>query len=465
MGNRLSFSVTETELARQKSVEDMNLTLDPRGRADAIMLVVIATVYAMDAAAVIFMLWNRKYPPLKAKNPLHMTLIVVVSIIWFVGDLQGSGHLPLANTPLANCKVFGFWMRVLMGVCLQNSLIALRSYGLYRVFGRFLPYHSLGLYLPYALYCLILLTFGIVAQVLDPSISTYYIADLDLCVFHRGLLAAMFVLLWVTIVIGGIVHWHIRGIKSSFDESREMMIAYVIVIAAVTLSTALTYSTPLYHLNVRLRIIYTSLNHIAGNSLWWVIMAKPLYKCLFDRERYLKQWIGKLRDDGLQKEYNVDSNEATAVVHGFSSSYIKRSTLLASTSGNKKGGDFHPMEDSIYSDGYDSRDRTNTIYFQHSESPLTFDGGISNDLGNCFPSAAGQYNGDVMLEVATQSLDSEAARRNNLLTQACLTSPRLPLKLPTLVSFPEDSITVRRNPGAIQSENLDNYDTEKRQLI
>ncbi|KAJ1944953.1 hypothetical protein GGF37_001945, partial [Kickxella alabastrina] len=281
MGNRLSFSVTETELARQKSVEDMNLT----------------------------------------------------------------GHLPLANTPLANCKVFGFWMRVLMGVCLQNSLIALRSYGLYRVFG----------------------------------------------------------------LIGGIVHWHIRGIKSSFDESREMMIAYVIVIAAVTLSTALTYSTPLYHLNVRLRIIYTSLNHIAGNSLWWVIMAKPLYKCLFDRERYLKQWIGKLRDDGLQKEYNVDSNEATAVVHGFSSSYIKRSTLLASTNGNKKGGDFHPMEDSIYSDGYDSRDRTNTIYFQHSESPLTFDGGISNDLGNCFPSAAGQYNGDVMLEVATQSLDSEGA--------------------------------------------------------
>ncbi|KAI7833641.1 hypothetical protein BX661DRAFT_63638 [Kickxella alabastrina] len=134
MGNHMSFTVTESELQRQKIAKTMSLSLDPRGKSDAIMMTVFMATYFINLLVALFLLWNRKYPPLKSKGPILMTLMMVVSVVWFVGDLQGNGHLPLANTPLTNCKAFGFWMRILMGACTICALTAFRAYGLYRVF-------------------------------------------------------------------------------------------------------------------------------------------------------------------------------------------------------------------------------------------------------------------------------------------------------------------------------------------
>ncbi|KAJ1934873.1 hypothetical protein GGF37_006209, partial [Kickxella alabastrina] len=117
MGNHLSFTVTESELMRPIFAKEMSASLDPRGKADAIMVVVIATVYAFNFLAVIYMLWHRNYPPLKSKNVIIMAFIFVVSAVWYVGDLQANGHIPLANSGLTNCKAYGLWMRILLGAC------------------------------------------------------------------------------------------------------------------------------------------------------------------------------------------------------------------------------------------------------------------------------------------------------------------------------------------------------------
>ncbi|KAJ1895129.1 hypothetical protein LPJ66_004775 [Kickxella alabastrina] len=351
MGNQLSFSLTESELERQKAGVDMDMKVDPRGKADKIMLIVISTIYSIDFVAVLYMLWNIKYPPLKAKNPTIMTLVMISSIVWFVGDLQTNGHVPLANTPMTNCKAFGIWARLLSGVCLYNSLISLRAYGMYRVFYLHRPYHGLGLYLPYFLYILCLIAFGVVAQVLSPAISTVYVSGIDICSYTAGFKAAMFGFLGATVLIGAIALWKVRSIKSSFNESREMMLSYIIMVVALAFAITVSYIGPKYTLDVRLRIIFTSLSHFLANILWWLIMGVPMYKCLFDHERYLKQWISKLRKDGLQKEYDIDSNTSSANSHRLSSSYNRNSTLLASNNGYKKGGNFYPMEESVYEDG------------------------------------------------------------------------------------------------------------------
>ncbi|KAJ1901667.1 hypothetical protein LPJ66_000635 [Kickxella alabastrina] len=145
MGNQLSFTLTESELQRQKNAEAMGLKLNPRGMVDMIMLIVISIVYLFNFLAVVYMLWNRNYAPIKSKNVIVMALIMAVSVVWFVGNLQSNAHVPVAGTLMTNCKAFGMCMWVIIGAGGMCSLTAFRAYGPYRVFYLHKPFHGLGL--------------------------------------------------------------------------------------------------------------------------------------------------------------------------------------------------------------------------------------------------------------------------------------------------------------------------------
>ncbi|KAJ2513912.1 hypothetical protein H4217_006061, partial [Coemansia sp. RSA 1939] len=164
MGNALSFGTTESEEQRVLAGGALGLAVDPRGTADIAMITAISAVYGIDAVAVGYLLWNRRYPPLRSKSPAIMAGCMAAAVLWFAGDIQVNGHAPLAATQMTNCRAFGVWVRILLGVCALSALIAMRSYGLYRVFCRNLPYNGLGLYLPFAGYGVCILAYGVVSQ-------------------------------------------------------------------------------------------------------------------------------------------------------------------------------------------------------------------------------------------------------------------------------------------------------------
>ncbi|KAJ2900331.1 hypothetical protein IWW38_000590 [Coemansia aciculifera] len=331
MGNAMSFSVTPEELARVQVFKSLDMDLDPRQAADLIMVIVIACVYFVQFLAVLYMLWNRKYPPIKAKNSWVMTFVFVASILWFVGDLQVNGHAPLKGTPLTECKVIGVWLHILMGIITVGSLIALRSYSLYQVFCRNRPYVGIPFYASVGLLVGTLLTFGIVAVALSPLSSVYYIDALDMCGYASGFQVAVFVLVWGLWLVVAVLSWCIRNIKSSFNESREITITCVIVFAVLIYMTVLSFRVTTYPLNVKERVLTTSLNHFAAAVIWWLPMAVPLYNCLANRDKYLKAWIYKLRQDGLQRAYHIEpksnSGEATASVE--THSYLRNSLHIS----------------------------------------------------------------------------------------------------------------------------------------
>ncbi|KAJ1661403.1 hypothetical protein GGF38_003656, partial [Coemansia sp. RSA 25] len=215
MGNAMSFSVTPAEQARVDTFKSMNLVLDPRQAADVIMVIVITVIYFFQLLAVLFMLWNRKYPPIKAKSPWIMMVIFIASIFWFLGDIQINGHAPIKGTPLQNCKAIGIWVHILIGICPIGSLIALRSYGLYQVFCRNRPYFGVPLFASIGLLVGALLTFGITVQALSPTASVLYAEVFDSCTFTSGLQTAIFVFVWTLWLIVALISWRIRNIKSS----------------------------------------------------------------------------------------------------------------------------------------------------------------------------------------------------------------------------------------------------------
>ncbi|KAJ1814834.1 hypothetical protein LPJ56_002801 [Coemansia sp. RSA 2599] len=237
-----------------------------------------------------------------------MAAVYLGCACWLLGDFQINGHVHLAGTPLTNCRLWGVWFRVILGVCTVSSLIALRSYGLFRVFKQNKPYRGLGMYLPFMVYCGCTLVYGIIAQVLKPSVTVLYIPLLDICYCPTPFRAALYGYIWATWVFVAIVNWKIRNIKSSFNESREMTFSCIVVFAILTFSTALQLSNPEYPFNQKLRILSTAMDHLGTNLVWWAIMGVPLFNCLFNRKKYLEYWSNKLRKDGLQHEYDVKSD-------------------------------------------------------------------------------------------------------------------------------------------------------------
>ncbi|KAJ2704656.1 hypothetical protein FB645_003088 [Coemansia sp. IMI 203386] len=157
-------------------------------------------------------------------------------------------------------------------------------------------------------YCVCTLIYGIIAQVLKPSVTVEYIALLDVCFCPTPFRAALYGYIWATWLFVAVINWKIRNIKSSFNESREMTFSCLVVFAILTFSTVLQLSNPQYPFNQTLRILSTTMDHVGTNLVWWAIMGVPLFNCLFNRKKYLEYWSNKLRKDGLQHEYDMKSD-------------------------------------------------------------------------------------------------------------------------------------------------------------
>ncbi|KAJ2815263.1 hypothetical protein FBU31_006992 [Coemansia sp. 'formosensis'] len=152
-----------------------------------------------------------------------------------------------------------------------------------------------------------MLVFGIITEALPGDLSVMYNEKIDFCAFGFGYRIGMFALIWVTWIVVAALNWRIRNIKSSFNESREITVACIIVFGVLIFMTALSLAQPKYLAYRALRIAATTLNSFAAMTIWWLMMALPLFKCLTDRQVYLKQWIFKLRQDGLQRAYHVET--------------------------------------------------------------------------------------------------------------------------------------------------------------
>ncbi|KAJ2086876.1 hypothetical protein IW140_005352 [Coemansia sp. RSA 1813] len=286
----------------------MGIVLDPRSTADLVVVVLLSCIFAINLIAVMFLIFNHKYPPLKSKNPILMVIMFIASVFWFVGDMQVNGHVTLTGSVLTDCRGFGFWVRVLLGICTVTAVVAIRTYAFYHVFSLNLPLRSWRFFLPIVVYFVCILAFGIVAMALSPSKSAEYVPNLDICSLDEPFKITIFIFVWISLLFVALLTWMIRNIKSSFRETWEMFFACIVVLGSMTFNSAIQFTHPVYPLERKYRIASTLFDMACANALWWGVLAKPLFNCLFRREGYLREWISKLRQDGLQREYQVGSD-------------------------------------------------------------------------------------------------------------------------------------------------------------
>ncbi|KAJ2456867.1 hypothetical protein GGF42_003012 [Coemansia sp. RSA 2424] len=301
----MSFEFTPDEQRRVALAQLAGIKLDPIGHADLAVVATLGTVYFIDFIAVAFLLWNRKYAPLKSKYPILMSCCLLSMFIWFLGDLVLKSHVHVRGVVLSSCMFFCVWMRVMFGCFMVSGLITIRSYALFCIFRKNCAFRGQYVYWSWSAVGALALVFVLVTYIMPREHTVHYIPLVQMCNMGYTYRAIVQSLLWLTWTVNALINYRLRNITSSFNESREMGVACISVFLLLTFNTVILYAYPMYPTRTSLRVTETLLSHTLANFLWWFIMYESIFNCAFRRKLYLVRWKDKLVRDGLQKQYQI----------------------------------------------------------------------------------------------------------------------------------------------------------------
>ncbi|KAJ2350874.1 hypothetical protein GGF43_004196 [Coemansia sp. RSA 2618] len=248
---------------------------------------------------------HRHYAPLKAKNIPLMTGIYLHSVFFFLGDLTLCGLVHVRGPFFANCTLVLIWFRSMFGNFALGSLLAIRSYKLYRVFCKNKPMHGYRRCIPYLMFLAFILIVGMVSTFVPNGMAVEYIEGIEFCIVNQHLVTTYCTILWCVWTVYMVMVWLLRNIRSSFNEFREMAISLLLLVGCTVFNQVLLYTVPRLPTSLRWRLSLVTVDQVTANYIWWLIMFKPLFNCLFRHDKYLNEWKEKMTFDGLRAQYGV----------------------------------------------------------------------------------------------------------------------------------------------------------------
>ncbi|PIA15250.1 hypothetical protein COEREDRAFT_9631 [Coemansia reversa NRRL 1564] len=305
----MSFEFTPDEQARVEIAEFLGVHLDPIGYVDLSTIIVLGTMYAVEFIALCYQLYNRDYPPLKAKNVPVMFSLYFGGVAWFCGDVFTSGLVHLRhNSVLQSCRFTAVCLRVCAGAFYVSSGFALRCYSLYHVFYKGKAYRGKTALLTFGLPILTIVIFGVISLLVPETMTLRYEEIMDLCYFNKGYVCIVLSVIWIIWAYTAYMSWKMRKIPFCFNEKIEITTSYVILFIVVIMNTVCILVIPVYaaSLGWRTALLYT--NHVGASVGYWIIMFECTYNCIFHREDYLQYWINILKEDHMEREYEYSSH-------------------------------------------------------------------------------------------------------------------------------------------------------------
>ncbi|KAJ2746033.1 hypothetical protein GGI20_001660 [Coemansia sp. BCRC 34301] len=309
------YDFTPAEAARVQLAAFFGIKVDPVGYVDLAAVVVYSLVLFVGLCANIYVWCNRHYAPLKAKNIPLMTGIYLHSVFFFLGDLTLCGMVHVRGPFFGNCTLMLIWLRSMMGNFSLGSLLTIRSYKLYRVFCMNKPMHGYNRAMPYVLYIALILVAGTISTIIPKHLTVDYIEGVEFCIDNPNLVTSYCSVLWFMWCIYFMMMWLLRNVRSSFNEFREMAISLGLLVFCTIFNQAVLYCVPRLPTSLSWRLALLSVDQITANYIWWLIMLKPIYKCVFHHDKYLAQWKQKMTADGLRAQYGMGMGETEMSTH------------------------------------------------------------------------------------------------------------------------------------------------------
>ncbi|KAJ2310259.1 hypothetical protein IWW54_003285 [Coemansia sp. RSA 2705] len=276
--------------------------------ADTITIAVSGAVYGLTGIMLVYAWCNYSYRPIKAKGLTWVSLIYLSAVLWYIGNIGANGHMWVTGA-WTKCKIWVIWLRVLFCFVFATLNIA-RFYALDRVFNQKKPFTRRCSLVAGVVIIVFNVVYCLVNQLISDRLTVAFVASLEVCNVTQGFRIAALAIQWVMWAGCAVLIFRLRNIQSSFNEFRESVIIFAVIIALLTESTVTYIHFKYYTLQKVHRIEKTLMDTVASNLIVWLIIGYPVAMSIFRRQVYERQWIERLANDNNKTAYEITSNHA-----------------------------------------------------------------------------------------------------------------------------------------------------------
>ncbi|KAJ2077626.1 hypothetical protein H4R24_005024 [Coemansia sp. RSA 988] len=262
---------------------------------DTVAIAICAGVFCLTALMLVFAWCNYSYRPIRAKNLVWTTLIYLSTLLWFIGNIPANGHVRLLGA-WSNCKLWIIWFRVFFCFVFASMTIV-RFYAVDRVFNQKKPFTAWSSLVAAGAVIVLNVIYCLVNQLISGSLTVEFVPSLEVCNVTQAFRIAALTFQWVLWTGVGILFFRLRNIQSSFNEFRESMAIFAVIIALLVESTVTNIHYKYYILEKHRRIEKTVVDMAAANIVVWLFIGYPVFMCIFRRREYETRWLEKLAKD------------------------------------------------------------------------------------------------------------------------------------------------------------------------
>ncbi|KAJ1932016.1 hypothetical protein FBU59_006515, partial [Linderina macrospora] len=212
---------------------------------------------------------------------------------------------------LKHCKFIALWIRVFFGYMFCCTVV-IRTYALDIIFIQGKTYKGWRFYLPLIVLLVGLVIFSVVSQLVPDRLTILYLDFFATCHYVYAYRYSCIALVFAMWVLEAVVVWRVRHIHSSFNEFRESLIMTILGLAFCTEMSVVHALYPYYAFQKVVRAVAVMFDLTTSFVSLMLILAFPVFQCMFRREAYLQEWLVTLSRDGLRKEYDIDETNVAA---------------------------------------------------------------------------------------------------------------------------------------------------------
>ncbi|KAJ1744050.1 hypothetical protein LPJ78_004642 [Coemansia sp. RSA 989] len=283
-----------------------NVNATNPGSDDVVTIVVCSGLFGLTAIMLTYAWCNYNYRPIRAKNLTWTTLIYFSTVLWFVGDLVTNNHVRLVGV-WSECKLWILWFRVFF-VYVFASMTIVRFYALDRVFNQKKPFTKRSSFIAGLIVISFNVTYALINQLISDRLTLEYDSTLELCNITMPFRISALTIQWIMWAGCSVLMFRLRNIQSSFNEFRESILIFLVIIALLTETTVTNLHFKYYIFVKWRRIEKTCVDVVAATLVIWIFIGYPVYMSIFHRKQYEQKWLEKLAQDAPGNTYNVTSN-------------------------------------------------------------------------------------------------------------------------------------------------------------
>ncbi|KAJ2398720.1 hypothetical protein GGI23_003076 [Coemansia sp. RSA 2559] len=282
----------------------LDMHIDPVGSADTAVIAVGSALFGITFLFIATAWLRREFRPIRAKNLPMVTILFIMGLLWFIGDIPMNGHVLLKGA-FSSCKEWSIWVHVLFSFW-YTTVLVLRCFALDRVFNQNKPTRGIAYYAPSAILFLFYLGYSIVTQVIPDKLTVGYNSDLEICVRTKGYQYVTVGVMWVNWLIFIIMMVRLRNIPQTFNEIYESLLICALGVAGMVKTSIVHFTHPMYPLILGYRVAETIGDAVICNGVILVIIAYPVIRSVVGSKEYEGEWIMRLRTDGLEDAYETN---------------------------------------------------------------------------------------------------------------------------------------------------------------